>query len=44
MEVPFSLALPEDEKDDEHDSDEEQMTIKEKNDEHMPQGFVFEIK
>jgi len=44
MEVPFSLDLPEDKKDDEHDSDEELMTLKEKTSEEAPRDFSFEIK
>mgnify|MGYP007088251880 CR=1 FL=1 len=44
MEVPFSLELPENSKDDEHDSDEEQMKRVEKAQEVPIQGFVFDIK
>ncbi len=44
MDVPFSLDLPENSKDDEHDSDEEQMKRVEKQQEIPVQGFTFEIK
>jgi len=44
MEVPFSLELPEDSKDDEHDSDEELMSLKSKTIEEPPKDFHFEIK
>lgn len=36
MDVPFSLDLPEEQKNDEEDSDEDQMTIKEKSLETFP--------
>jgi hypothetical protein len=44
MDVPFSLDLPEDKKDDDQDSDEEQMIVKEKDVEQLPHDFKFEIK